>query len=694
MTKKRLRPFYAFMVLIGALSVFAGNAYSSNAPAGHDKKGGHCITSPLNISEVGLDVRRIDLCLHGKCAAVAGERQIDLIRIAQGNIDALGEILLFENLERAWNCDTASLKLVIGRRNYIVADGVRYPLYVPGGYSRGIVLKEFKDLTTGFLSSLLLDFDPARHIKVFHDKAFFTRKQIKVLSYQTTPFEAEVEVIRPQTGGSLKMGGYFELYIPPHALAAATAFWVNKSDAYPLTPLFTVGPQGLALLKEAEVKIRYRPETLPPGFPENELVILHDGAPVPTTVDLGRKQLSAGISPLSTLRGAPAHAATYQVADGVEYIDRSMEDPAVHVVTIDRSLTNYELRVIADLRSSGRDVDLQTVKTLAATYNALVAINGYTWDGDSGGGSGQTGDFLSTSIMDWDIKRYFSKRQSMIGFALQDGSSIRAMRFPSEDYDLGYYPDFRYHLLGSETSIMKNGECYSEGVSSKWSAIGYSASRVVMISADMSNPVSTFNDERLCNLFRDYGATDAVRLDGGGSPSLVVDGVHKNPLGWAWRGWGYDVDTAKARYVADAIALVPVEAPLETIVVPVDGSVVASHNTYSSAQNYRIQVSGCYIWGNCDPYNCPNSGSCTFKRFGDAEWITDDCWSSHYNSFYGWHISLFMDGQDVQWGPYTDKHIYTVTRPGNNGLFRFHIYDCPPCYGDNAGHLIVKIFAQ
>jgi len=136
------------------------------------------------------------------------------------------------------------------------------------------------------------------------------------------------------------------------------------------------------------------------------------------------------------------------------------------------------------------------------------------------------------------------------------------------------------------------------------------------------------------------------------------------------------------------------DAPLETLTVPSDGIPVTTTRTYASDKTYRIEVSGTYQWGICDSFNCPGGQSCEFRRFGDAEHLTDDCWASTFSDFFGTDISVFVDGGNVDWGPFNADHVYSIERAGNDGPFSFHIFDCAPCYGDNEGGLTVKIFEQ
>jgi hypothetical protein len=152
--------------------------------------------------------------------------------------------------------------------------------------------------------------------------------------------------------------------------------------------------------------------------------------------------------------------------------------------------------------------------------------------------------------------------------------------------------------------------------------------------------------------------------------------------------WEFPQKFGERRLLASASA-----TALETLVIPANGTVVHSRS-YSSSSRYRLEVSGTYDWGGCDAFNCPGGGACNYRRYGDAEWLTDNCWNSVNPAFHGWDISVLVDGGPTDWGPYNRNHVYSILRSGNNGPFSFHILDCPPCYVDNSGYLTVNIFAM
>lgn len=257
-----------------------------------------------------------------------------------------------------------------------------------------------------------------------------------------------------------------------------------------------------------------------------------------------RAWLPAVVSLLPVYAGPAAGQVT-----GVEYINRASGKPAIHIVTIDRSLADYELRVLTDpVPTRLGYAYLRTVPDLASAAGAVVAINGYLWHG--GDKPGAEGKYQSTTIVDGVtlVELPTPHMETMLGIAEQDSSGLRLQKFSQDEFLAGNFPDYRHHLLGSNTSLMIAGACLGDDHKSQWSAIGYGPDKVVMISSDWGSRNGVFRDSDLCAVFEEFGVTDAIRLDGGGSPSLVVDGVHVNP-----RGWPRD----PARAVATAIGLVP-----------------------------------------------------------------------------------------------------------------------------------------
>jgi hypothetical protein len=147
--------------------------------------------------------------------------------------------------------------------------------------------------------------------------------------------------------------------------------------------------------------------------------------------------------------------------------------------------------------------------------------------------------------------------------------------------------------------------------------------------------------------------------------------------------------------VADArdseAATIGLDVGVERLTVSTDGRVVWTVGSFPASSLVRIEVRGSVEWGDCNSSVCPDANACTFTRYGDANYISDDCFASTYVLYANTHIALEIDHRDVDWGPYSPDHVYTVTKPGNGGPFSFSYLDCETCYGDNAGAFDVLV---
>jgi hypothetical protein len=129
---------------------------------------------------------------------------------------------------------------------------------------------------------------------------------------------------------------------------------------------------------------------------------------------------------------------------------------------------------------------------------------------------------------------------------------------------------------------------------------------------------------------------------------------------------------------------------VETLVIPTDGTVVSTSAAAASGATYRLVASGVYTWGLCDSTACPGGAACGYQRLGDAYHRTDDCWASTTTGFA--YISLYVDGQQVDWGSYRSDHAYAIELPGAGAPFQLQVMDCEGCYLDNSGELSVALY--
>lgn len=196
---------------------------------------------------------------------------------------------------------------------------------------------------------------------------------------------------------------------------------------------------------------------------------------------------------------------------------------------------------------------LPLMRITSWAQNTQVMMNGFYWQGDEGTAAGQYGR------ADGHVHNF----SSGLGDNLAIGGGC-------EDYPPPYYPcnTFPSHgnkrvmlmpasgtawswvdngasgiisnslsYVSSSTSIVKNGVCASDATLSRWSAVGNtSGGRLIFISSTSDGPTTA---AELCAVFQAMGVINAIRLDGGPSASMTVDGALKNPLvGLYWLKYG------------------------------------------------------------------------------------------------------------------------------------------------------------
>jgi hypothetical protein len=127
--------------------------------------------------------------------------------------------------------------------------------------------------------------------------------------------------------------------------------------------------------------------------------------------------------------------------------------------------------------------------------------------------------------------------------------------------------------------------------------------------------------------------------------------------------------------------------PLETIVMPTNGTTVVSVHTLQAGSVYRIQASGTFYIGAALPV-------------GDAEYAQNP--TTHQvelhcsNSPLGVALGIAIDDATVgrvkfpYWGRFTSTHVYTIAFVGLGAPISLNYHDCN--YADNVGTLTVQIF--
>ena len=170
------------------------------------------------------------------------------------------------------------------------------------------------------------------------------------------------------------------------------------------------------------------------------------------------------------------------------------------------------------------------------TSNVLAALNGFLWTGEQGYAlpeNGQGGDFKGTIFQDGQRLSQHIGAEAIIGFTKQGINGSTSKLFDKASNTTASLNPFDNLVIGSTTSIIKNGGCSrsaDDARTSRWSAIGIGEGYVVMVSSVSGK---TTDEYQLCSVFEALGAMNgAIRLDGGPSASIYWRATTLNPLTW------------------------------------------------------------------------------------------------------------------------------------------------------------------
>lgn len=241
------------------------------------------------------------------------------------------------------------------------------------------------------------------------------------------------------------------------------------------------------------------------------------------------------------------------VRPGIAYYDCGRSRPAVHVVTVNRSMPGLQIRLLQKPTGSGAQVHLETVPVLARDADAIVAINGYRWGGrpgiDEGFVPGGKGTPTTTTYIDNRKKTGNSSKEVeiLMGFDTRHTGAQARLIQPDQ---LGRPENtvFRETLYGSNSSVLKGGQCRNVSDESSYkSIVGYSRSHIVFLVTSKE-----YHQDDLCATLRSFGVVDAIINDNGRSVSLHLRGA--DVKGTVQPSW-------PARRVAYAIGVVQVRRP-------------------------------------------------------------------------------------------------------------------------------------
>ena len=160
----------------------------------------------------------------------------------------------------------------------------------------------------------------------------------------------------------------------------------------------------------------------------------------------------------------------------------------------------------------------------------ILAINGFTWLGDSGffGGYAErpTGTVYSKGS---ELYTRTTTGEAIIAFSRSDNNGTKAKlydRSNGEEID----KTFTHNLDNTTTSILKHGIAYNADAEYRTSSMGigrYDGKNVLIVLSPLTGTDPIQLQEHI-EIFQFFKATDAIRLDGNSASSLYFGGKYRN----------------------------------------------------------------------------------------------------------------------------------------------------------------------
>ena len=411
----------------------------------------------------------------------------------------------------------------------------------------------------------------------------------------------------PAIGVRKNIGHGASISIPPEAHPISRVFTVGVVDNGSTFPRVDIWP-NVDLSKGAEVRLpkiqRKAGDQITPTPPnpslsteaarardQDELSVeihrtttIHDGVPQGKHADEIKRKMSVNI-----MAAAPADACANLVAlpanQNIINTDIQImgfvninwcenQPPYVHIGLAQANDWRVKTEVVFGTRSDPSWTNVLDLQRIDKYSNFTLLINGFTWAGGEGTSSGQTGrakGYVKGIDLNGRTGRIVAGGNSpggssneMCAYGLPSGyfcwpatsdGNKRVFDYALDQRTLRNWqtissPSVNWSQSGiamsSSTSIVNQGVCTTDTLESRWSAVGTTPTgRLVYMSSTSS---STTSADELCKVFKAFGVTNAIRLDGGPSASMMIDNRLKNPLsGLYWIKYG------NSRYVANAL---------------------------------------------------------------------------------------------------------------------------------------------
>lgn len=306
----RLKSMMCWLVLLSLIPL--GNAWAKKPKFDEE-----------SVSAITLDVLRVEACARGKgCVVAGGPMQVDLLDMAEGNIDFANQVLL--------PAKTRQLRLILGDNNTITVDDESFSLTVPSGKRSGLKLKGRKAFPKegGLLSKLELKFNLKRQLVVRTKKirskekgkrrnisfvnSYKLKPVIRLRSAEVMPLTEDVAAVVAMPGkeNEIRIGDTFSLVIPAGAVSAPMVISVKETnytvevmdeetgevvEKPALASNYELSPDGAEFDEPLVITIPYQPDTLPADVSEYDLAVYLDAEDIPTDINTMSKTATADV---------------------------------------------------------------------------------------------------------------------------------------------------------------------------------------------------------------------------------------------------------------------------------------------------------------------------------------------------------------------------------------------------------------
>jgi hypothetical protein len=232
-----------------------------------------------------------------------------------------------------------------------------------------------------------------------------------------------------------------------------------------------------------------------------------------------------------------------EIYPGISYfIEHTNNGTPVHVVIIDRSYNEYELRIMAheDQQESGH-VLTRPVQDLANEHSppALVAVNGTMWEAGPNNLEGENeyeSVIPSARLFLYYNEVFFDNAPYQLGFA-ETRDKIDLIFVGRSYFDRQENSRYKYYATGNYFPLLKGDTSQCEGNlydNDTITAIGYGENVVVMISSEyptlLRHDFHGLDKLDMCELLIDNGAMYGAFIDGGTAAAMFIEGEGENGI--------------------------------------------------------------------------------------------------------------------------------------------------------------------